>query len=370
MVVKKGKRLRSGFTTGTAAAAATKAALVFLLSKQQPENVSILLLTGDRITIKVHSCTLIDSHTAVCTVIKDAGDDPDITHKAEIGARVTWKDLEGQPVVAIDGGVGVGRVTKPGLEIPPGEPAINLGPREMIRIAVLEALDNQNRQGRVDTVIFVPKGELLAKKTLNFRLGIVNGISILGTTGIVRPLSHDAYIATIGSALSVARATGLNQVVLTTGRRSERFAQGVWKQLPEEGFVQIGDFFKHSMGIVAAKGFKEAIIAVFFGKAVKMAQGIGHTHARSARLTLELLARWSLDLTGDEQLRERIEKANTARHAFDLLKEDYPAVIEKVGNEVVRWGQKFCSGKVKVGAVIFGFDGEIRYTSKTINHQV
>jgi cobalt-precorrin-5B (C1)-methyltransferase len=363
MAGKDRKRLRSGFTTGTAAAAAARAALELIFSGRTPEKVSVALPTGDDLRVAVHRCRGIDAQTAVCSVIKDAGDDPDITHGAEIGARVKWRKTHRDAEVIVRGGQGVGMVTKPGLEVPPGRHAINPGPLKMIRRAALDAMTEYSRRGTAEVEILVPQGRELARKTLNARLGILGGISILGTTGIVRPMSHEAYTATIRSALSVARAAGLHRVVLTTGRRSERFARSQWPQLPEEAFVQIGDYFCRSMEMAASKGFTAVVLAVFFGKAVKMAQGAAHTHAGSARMSLEQLSRWAMQITGDSHLAGRIDKANTARHAFEMLKDDYPEVINKVGREVVRRAASFGGGRVKVGAVIFGFDGMVRFAS-------
>jgi cobalt-precorrin-5B (C1)-methyltransferase len=364
MAGRKGKRLSNGFTTGTAAAAATKAALLYLFTGRIPAKVGIQALTGDGLEIDVHACTRIDHRTVHCSIIKDAGDDPDITHGAEIGALVAWTEVDNEQRVVIRGGEGVGTVTKPGLEVPPGQPAINSGPQKMIRQSALEAMAEHNRCGKVETKIIVPEGEAMARRTLNSRLGIVGGISILGTTGIVRPLSHEAYTATVRAALSVARASGLEQVVLTTGRRSERFAQQRWPHIPQEGFVQIGDYFAQAMHMAADQKFGQVTLAVFFGKAVKMAQGIAHTHARSARLTLEKLAQWALELTGNTDLAKNVAGANTARHAFDLIKVDYPALIAKVGCEVARWAIKFSKKKVKVQVMIFGFDGSVSFDSK------
>jgi cobalt-precorrin-5B (C1)-methyltransferase len=363
MTRRKKRKLRCGFTTGTAAAAATKAALILIFSGRAPKKVRVELLTGDTLEIAVHGCRLEDAHTAVCSVIKDAGDDPDITHGAEIGARVIC-DAGGEAgEVTIGGGQGVGRVTKPGLETPPGQPAITAGPRKMIRQSALEAMADYGLKGHVETEIFVPQGEELARHTLNARLGIVGGISILGTTGVVRPLSHASYVATIRAALSVAKASGLNRVVLTTGRRSERFAQQLWPRLPEEGFVQIGDYFAESMAMAAESRLEAVTLAVFFGKAVKMAQGIAHTHARSARMTLSTLARWTGEMTGDKDLAKQVAEANTARYAFELLDGDHAAVIDRVGDEMVKAAAGFCEHKAAVGAVIFGFDGAVRYDS-------
>ena len=276
------KELKRGFTTGAAATAAVHAALLSLLQQERftqvergkvalLESATIRCLNNEWLTIPIHRVRLLSPHKAEAIVIKDAGDDPDVTHKAKIGARVSIVDdaeengakkpsINGQakkisdsPSILLIGGNGVGRVTKPGLEIPPGEPAINLGPRTMMVQAVNRILERHPLpHGKaVQVEVFVPEGKLLAEKTLNARLGIVGGISILGTTGIVRPMSHDAYIATIRSGISVAQAMACDTLIFTTGRRSERFAMERFPDLPEEAFIQIGDFFKASLEAAA-----------------------------------------------------------------------------------------------------------------------
>lgn len=361
------KHLRSGFTTGTAAAAAAKAAVRFLLEDKAPAAVSVALLAGGCLTIPVHSCRRTGDGSA-CTVVKDAGDDPDVTHGAEIGARIRLGPPAGSGAgrreVVISGGAGVGRITKPGLELPPGEPAINPGPRRMITQAVSEALADHGLERSVAVEIFVPRGEEIARKTLNARLGIVGGISILGTTGIVRPMSHDAFTATIAAGLSVANACGLNRVVLSTGRRSERFAQRLWPQWPEEGFVQVGDFFQTSLELAAQKGFAHVILAVFFGKALKMAAGLAHTHAARAKLTLDALAGWAEAITADPQLAREILAANTAREAFGHLHPAYPGVIAEVGRRIVAAAGGFSGTGVKVRSVIFDYEGGVAFDSE------
>jgi cobalt-precorrin-5B (C1)-methyltransferase len=352
-------KLRSGFTTGAAAAAATRAALGFLLDGRVPEQVSVVLPCGDRLEIAVHSCRRVGAVTAVASVIKDAGDDPDITHGAEISALVTYHSSGSERRVEIRGGPGVGTVTKPGLETPPGQAAITAGPHGMITQAAVDCMAAHAVYGQVTAEIFVPRGVELARHTLNGRLGIVGGISILGTSGIVRPLSHEAYVATIGAALSVARAAGLAQAVLTTGRRSERLAQRRFPAWPVEAFVQIGDYFGETMALAVERGFEGVVLAVFFGKAVKMAQGIAHTHARSAALTLAALGRWVLASGGDPALAGEVVAANTARQAFERIKTECPVAIQKVGREMVRAATVFGKRKVAVRAVIFGFDGEV-----------
>jgi cobalt-precorrin-5B (C1)-methyltransferase len=364
------KKLRSGFTTGTAAAAATKGALRMVLEGKRPSSVRIRLLTGADITIAVHSCSLRQSDQATCSVIKDAGDDPDVTHKAEIGAKVTLLNPNKRfgagpkPEIRIRGGEGVGRVTKPGLEVDPGQPAINPGPQKMIVQAIEEVLQENHIVGTVCTEIFVPQGKKLAEKTLNARLGILGGISILGTTGIVRPMSHDAFIATIESALSVARASGLSRVVLTTGRRSERFAQSHWHRIAPEAFIQIGDFFKLSLESAAKRGFSHITLAVFFGKALKMAQGVPHTHAAKSSLTLDKLSGWTLETSKDSDLSQKVSNANTARQAFFILQEHHPQVISHVGERIVDSAKRFAGEKTRIQSIIFSYDGEVVFDSE------
>ncbi|MCP4688809.1 MAG: cobalt-precorrin-5B (C(1))-methyltransferase [Desulfobacterales bacterium] len=361
MTKKENKKLRKGFTTGTAAAAAVKGALLHLLTGEAPERVQISLLTGDPLVVAIHSSERQGVNRAEATVIKDAGDDPDVTHKARIGARVSLPD-NSDPTragrVIIAGGEGVGRVTRPGLEIPPGEPAINPGPRKMIRQAMAEVFEARGVSRDVSVEIFVPEGERLAQKTLNARLGILGGISILGTTGVVTPMSHDAYIATIRSAMSVARASGLRRAALTTGRRSERFARLMAPELPGEAFIQIGDFFQMSLETASEMKFREILLTVFFGKAVKMAQGVPHTHAAKSSLTLQRLADWTLEATKNEPFSEEIRTANTARRAFTLLSRRHPEIIARVGRSMVESAQKFAAGEMRIRGVIFDFDGK------------
>jgi cobalt-precorrin-5B (C1)-methyltransferase len=235
---------------------------------------------------------------------------------------------------------------------------------KMIRREIREVLSARNLSGRVDVEIFVPEGERLARNTLNARLGIVGGISILGTTGVVRPMSHDAYESTIRSHLSVAGAMGLSRVVFTTGRRSERFAQELFTDVPEEGFVQIGDFFKAAMTMAAEAGINGVILTVFFGKAVKMASGFPHTHAAKSSLTLDRLAQWAGDVDGGRSLSEAIRSANTARHAFDIVNGRCNGIIREVGRRMTASADRFADGAVSVRGVILDYSGEVCFDSR------
>ena len=363
------KKLRQGFTTGTAAAAAVKAALVYLFTKQVPGSVKINLLNDQILDIPVDS---VSPHNGLvrAVVVKDAGDDPDITHRARIGAVVGLTDDPG--TVQIAGGKGVGLVTKPGLEVPPGEPAINPGPRKMIRESALQVLNTYHSNAGVSAEIFVENGEALAEKTLNRRLGIEGGLSILGTTGLVKPLSHEAYTATIRSAMSVARACGCDHVVLTTGRRSERFSQTFFTDLYElhpEAFIQIGDFFGMSMECLAENKIPNATLAVFFGKALKMVQGFAHTHAAKSDLTMDWLSDVVKEETGNNTLTREVLNANTARHAFGMLWPGYPRVLEKVGAAMIRAAERFCPAPCRFRAIIYDFQGVVTFDSHENEHK-
>jgi len=355
--------LKKGFTTGAAAAAAVKAALLSFFS-EPPRTVDILFLTGETKPIDIKIVKKLSDHVIEALVVKDAGDDPDITHKAEIGARVTLLDSTSL-VITIRGGKGVGRVTKPGLELAVGEPAINPGPRTMINNSVKEVLAQfEIELKKVGIEIFVPDGEALALKTLNPRLGILGGISILGTTGIVTPMSHDAYIATIQSGISVAAAEGADTLVFTTGRRSERFAMEKFYGFKSETFIQTGDFFKAALEkAVEHSKIKTVIYTVFFGKALKMAMGFEHTHAAKSELTLNKLSEWAHQITGNKDLERKIAHANTARHAFSFIYPEYPELLAHVGKKAGDAAKAFSKEKLMIRIVILDFEGHMAFDS-------
>jgi len=358
------RSLRTGFSTGSAAAAAAKAALVCLLDGSAPRRVEIPLPSGQRLDIAVSEVVRQGPRQALATVIKDAGDDPDVTHNAAIQALVTL-DGTGAPGIALTGGHGVGRVTRPGLPVAVGEPAINPVPRQMIE----EALQEAWREGapsagplKVSVEIRVPEGERLAKRTLNPRLGIVGGISILGTTGLVKPFSHEAYTATIDSALAVAWAAGQNEVVLTTGGRSEKRARALRPDLPELCFAQIADFFGHALQGARQQGFKRLGVVCFFGKAIKQAQGLACTHAHRAPLELSRLAGWLGQAGVGEGLCQEVRQANTARHALEILEQagrlDLVAVV---GRRLLQSMALLAGPGPGLWAVIVGYEGQVLF---------
>lgn len=360
---KKKRQLREGFTTGTAATAAVKSALHLLLTGAPLSPIAVTLPDGRLLYISLHR-NLLQGNTSECTVIKDGGDDPDVTHGAEVGARVRiLGTTHGNTEVIFKAGEGVGRITKPGLPLKIGEPAINPVPRQMIEQAVGEVLNvcGDDKGKRVEVEVFIIGGEDLAKKTLNPRLGILGGLSILGTTGIVRPLSHKAYRETIEAALSVARAAS-DEVVLSTGGKSERYARRE-VNLPEESFIQIADFYGFSLKTAAKLGFNKATHAVFIGKLVKMAMGLSYTHASSSNMDLGILGSIAQECGESTKLIERLTSANTARHGLEIMQQTNSAdkIIPQLVQRAVEVSKKHCRGKLDIQIFLFDYNGQVIY---------
>ena len=280
-----GKQMRLGYTTGSCAAAASKAAAYMLLTGRALETVKLLTPKGIPLELKLHEVAF-DKAKAVCAVEKDGGDDPDVTTGALIYAEVTYADAPG---VDIDGGVGVGRVTKPGLDQPVGNAAINSTPRRMIRENVEEVCRLMDYHGGLKVVISAPAGVELAKKTFNPRLGIQGGISILGTTGIVEPMSESALIETIRVELRQRRAEGAEYALLTPGNYGADFLKDSlhadWKKA-----VLTSNFIGDSLDACREFGFRGALLVGHVGKLVKISGNMLNTHSKWGDCRVELLA--------------------------------------------------------------------------------
>ncbi|MDF9411166.1 cobalt-precorrin-5B (C(1))-methyltransferase [Brevibacillus laterosporus] len=310
------KPLRHGYTTGSNATAATKASLLALLSGEEVSEVEILLPNKDRVTFQMVSQERGENWVET-GIIKDGGDDPDATHKALILSRVSWHADSG---IHLDGGIGVGRVTKPGLPIPVGEAAINPVPRKMIKGVVQELLDEYEIEDRgVSVVISVPNGEEIAKKTLNGRLGIVGGISILGTRGTVVPFSTAAYKASVAQAIQVAKASNCQAIAITTGGRSEKTAMEQYPDWPEESFIQMGDFVGFSALIGKKQGFTHISMVGMMGKLSKVAQGAMMVHSKGSSVDFEFLAEVAREVGASEEHIAEIQRANTAMQVGELM---------------------------------------------------
>jgi cobalt-precorrin-5B (C1)-methyltransferase len=351
------KHLRTGRTTGSCATAAAMAGVIFLLTSETPATVNVPLPPGGTLTVPIDRYEPTDIGIRV-TVIKDGGDDPDATHGHDIQAVVSIDHTApGQLEIKLDGGRGVGRVTLPGLPVQVGEAAINPEPRKQIRWGVLKAATNME-SGAISVIIEVPTGETIAKATMNPRLGIIGGISILGTQGIVKPYSHDSWKATVEEGLDVAKAQTLDRAVFTTGRRSERLYLETHPATSEQALVQAADFFEFSMQAAARRGFKRVSWSLFFGKLVKQAQGLPYTHARTHPVDFTTLANRCSQAGCDKRFQAEILGANTARQVLELLKEDpaRPALLELLVTEATQAAEAFSGGLCKVDYAVFDFD--------------
>ena len=270
--------LHSGLTTGTCATAAAVAATIRLLKNETPEEVPVVLPNGETIMVAVRY----GEDGAYC--IKDAGDDPDVTNGLEIGASVEHTLMQGRGgLIAIKGGIGVGTFTLPGFDYPPGSPAINKAPREMIRQNIEPLIDEHTP---LDITIFVPQGEEIAKRTFNPRLGIEGGISIIGVSGIVKPFSEEAFIDSIRKCMTVAKASGSERVVINSGGKSERFVKALYPDLPKQAFVEYGNYIGETLKMAHELDIRYVTLGVMLGKAVKLAAGHLDTHSRKTTMDI------------------------------------------------------------------------------------
>lgn len=318
------KKLRSGYTTGACAAAASKAAAMMLVTGVSQDVVEIPFPDSTRVKFQLVHSSLPSKENpiAMAAVIKDAGDDPDVTNGARIESSVRFCDKakSSDEQFIILGGKGVGSVTKKGLAVPVGEPAINPVPQKMIRTAVAEALaeGGQAHDCCLEITISIPDGEALAEKTLNHRLGIIGGLSVLGTTGIVRPVSADAWTATIATSMDVAKEAGLKEIILSTGRTSERAVEESLR-LPEEALVMMGDYLRFSLEEAARRNFTRIHLAAMWAKVMKCGMQIPQTHVRNGALEVKAALEFLKGLGCSAELLQALGGSNTAREIYGRL---------------------------------------------------
>ncbi len=329
--------LRRGWTTGACAAAAVRAACEALITGECPAMAEIELPGGGRPSFAVAICET-DGASATAGVVKDAGDDPDVTHGALVKATIR-RGAPGSGIV-FRAGDGVGMATKPGLAVPPGEPAINPVPRRMIALAIREATERFG--ANLDDVlveISIPGGEALAQKTLNPRLGIIGGLSILGTTGIVVPLSCAAWIHSIHRGIDVARASELDHIAGSTGNTSETAVQRLYG-LPDAALIEMGDFVGGMLKYLKRHPVQRVTIAGGFAKMTKLGQGLLDLHSKRGRVDNEQLAGLLLRAGGSPELCGKARAANTAQHVLDLAKEADAHLAARLGDLVAEaaWG--------------------------------
>ena len=311
--------LHSGLTTGTCATAAAIAATIRLLKNETPEEVPILLPDGETIHVAVGY----GEGYAYC--IKDAGDDPDVTNGLEIRASVKPTDT-----FEILGGEGVGTFTLPGFDYPPGSPAINKAPREMIRQNLTAITDDP-----LSITISVPEGEAIAKKTFNPRLGIEGGISIIGVSGIVKPFSEEAFIDSIRKCMTIAKASGAERVVINSGGKSERFVKALYPDLPQQAFVEYGNYIGETLKMAHELEIKEVTLGVMLGKAVKLAAGHLDTHSRKTTMDKAFIS----EMLVEAGIHIDISALTLARELWEKIPEQK---IQDFASTIIRHCESYC----------------------------
>ena len=310
--------LHSGLTTGTCATAAAVAATIKLLKNETPEEVPVVLPNGETIHVPVRY----GEDCAYC--VKDAGDDPDVTNGLEIGAVVEHALMQGRrSLIVIEGGIGVGTFTLPGFDYPPGSPAINKAPREMICKNIEPLIDEHTP---LNITIFVPQGEEIARRTFNPRLGIEGGISIIGVSGIVKPFSEEAFIDSIRKCMTVAKASGSVRVVINSGGKSERFVKALYPDLPAQAFVEYGNYIGETLKIAHELDIRNVTLGVMLGKAVKLAAGHLDTHSRRATMDKAFVKQ----LLDEAHCDVDITPITLARELWDLLPKEKAKAFAQV----------------------------------------
>lgn len=348
---------RHGYTTGSCAAAAAKGAALLLQKQALIDAVTIVLPAGESVTFSLHGQEF-DPETARCFVVKDAGDDPDVTNGCEVWAQVRPLPSPAAEIV-IRGGVGIGRVSKPGLAVPVGDWAINPVPQRMIRSALCEVFPSEG----VEVEISIPDGLLRAERTLNSRLGILGGLSILGTTGIVKPISHRAWTDTLESALDVACACGHRSVILSTGRTSEVAVQHALEgagMIPgEEAFIMMGDHVGYALRACGRRQIARVILAGQFAKILKIACHHEQTHVSASQLDLQEVTSWLLAEGFSAATVSLAAQANTARHLLAECDEG-DALVETVCARARSFAQSLVP-QAQVQVFLAGYAGEMLY---------
>jgi len=341
--------LRTGWTTGSCASAAAKAGFVGLVTGTAPVEVEVGLPDGRRVTFPVESDPAAPNR---CVVVKDAGDDPDCTHGARMTATVEWAP-ETEPGTGLRAGPGIGTVTRPGLGIPVGRPSITPVPARMIRQALAEVSDRP-----VVVTFEVPGGQDMAAKTSNSRLGIAGGISILGTSGVVKPFSTAAYRASVVQQIDVAAAQGADTIVLATGTRSDAYAQQALPHLAEVCFVEVGDFTGIALRRAAAAGIRNVTWVGMVGKITKLAAGVMMTHFRRTKVDTQLLAEVAREARAPDEVVDAATHTNTARHFYEVcLEHDTVEPLAVLCRRAAAACRAHVDGALAVDVVCVDFDG-------------
>lgn len=360
-VIRDKKRLRCGYTTGSCSAAAAKAAARMLLLQKKISEIELMTPKGILLHLLLENITC-EPEYAQCAVRKDGGDDPDATHGLLIYAGV--KKCE-RPGVYIDGGIGVGRVTKKGLSQPVGAAAINKVPREMITRAVCEVMEELEYAGGIEVEIFVPGGEEIARKTFNPRLGIEGGISILGTSGIVVPMSEEALVASIRLEMEMRHANGDEYLIITPGNYGEDFLRE-HVEIDLKNSMKCSNYVGETLDMAVQLGIKGILFIAHIGKFVKVSGGIMNTHSRHADSRAELMAAHAARAGADLDTIRRILDTITTEEAMNIIieKELTQPVMEQMTDKIRYYLQHRCQGQLETEAIIFsnahGYLGETK----------
>ncbi len=350
-VYKNHKKLRCGYTTGSCAAAASKAAALMLLMGKKLETVSLMTPGGVLLELKVEDIC-VEPGQVSCAVRKDGGDDPDVTNGILVYAAVRRKE---EPGIDILGGKGVGRVTKPGLEQPVGEAAINRVPRQMIRESLEEALRSCGCGGGLQVTISIPEGEALAAKTFNPRLGIVGGISILGTSGIVEPMSESALIETIRVEMRQRLAGECRYLLVVPGNYGLDFLEEYGQGLDTEQAVKCSNYVGEAVDAAVEFGARGLLLVGHIGKFVKLAGGIMNTHSHNADARMELLTVHAALLGAPLELLQKMMACVTTDDALQYLKEAglLEPVMERLLERMEFYVNQRAMGKLELGIITF-----------------
>ncbi|WP_432401694.1 cobalt-precorrin-5B (C(1))-methyltransferase CbiD [Wukongibacter sp. M2B1] len=346
-VVKDGKKMRYGYTTGSCAAAASKAAAYMAIQNEIIKNIDIETPKGWKLTLEVIDPTIdFEGRAASCYIKKDAGDDPDITHGILIGARVEITD---NTDIILKGGEGVGQVTKPGLYVPVGEPAINPVPRKMIRNEISKVLPGG--KGAIIT-ISVPKGEKIAKKTFNPKLGILGGISILGTSGIVEPMSDEAFKESLAIELNMAVKGGVDRIVLVPGNYGEEYAIKIFG-IDKSQILKTSNFIGFMLNKCIENNIKKALIVGHIGKLVKLAGGIFNTHSKVADARLEIIAANLALMGAPKEIIEKVFDCVTTEGVVNILEGyNYGEIYRILCQQAEERCLSYTHGELEVGVVM------------------
>ena len=356
-----GKKLRKGYTTSSCAAAGAKAAVTMLLSQKKLETVFLLTPNQTPLTLKIENQEIGEAF-ASCSIRKFSGDDPDITNGIEIFSLAEKNENKG---LVITGGEGIGKVTKKGLLVPVGEYAINPAPMEMIKSAVLEACSDFEVPANIKITIFAPEGKEIAKKTYNPKLGIEGGISILGTSGIVFPMSSEAILKTIELEIRQKKAEGKTSLLFCPGNYGENFIKNKTKLSPKTA-VKCSNFVGDSLDLAYEMGFKKALLVGHIGKLVKLAGGIMNTHSRNGDCRMEIIASSAAFFTDDIKLLRNILNQKTTLSAVKLLKNAgiLEQTFEKItSNAYEKLNQRFF-GDMEIELIMFTEEDGILGKSK------